>query len=203
MAGIKRSCGLKAVGGALRPDSTSPQHRPSRGVKPLPQLHTELGLPADYAATRGLALQPEADEAALVTIATTDDARPIRLLPPAAVAWEKMHAAAHSAGLTLIPLSGFRSVARQAEIIRAKLAAGQPLAEILRFVAAPGYSEHHTGRALDLGAPGEPPLDESFARTAAFAWLSAHAESHGFHLSYPRENPHGIAYEPWHWCWRE
>jgi D-alanyl-D-alanine carboxypeptidase len=20
-------------------------------------------------------------------------------------------------------------------------------------------------------------------------------------MSYPRGNPHGIVYEPWHWCW--
>ena len=26
--------------------------------------------------------------------------------------------------------------------------------------------------------------------------------AHGFVLSYPRDNPHGIVYEPWHWCWR-
>ncbi len=167
----------------------------------IARLHAELGIPADYATARGLARQAEAEEAALVTIATTGDARPIRLLPPAAVAWEKMRAAARTAGLTLIPLSGFRSIARQAEIIRAKLDAGQPLDEILRLVAAPGYSEHHTARALDLGAPGEPPLDETFARTTAFAWLNTHAGSHGFHLSYPPGNSHGIAYEPWHWCW--
>jgi len=101
----------------------------------------------------------------------------------------------------LLPLSGFRSVARQEEIIREKLSAGQPLADILRLVAAPGYSEHHTGRALDLGAPDEPPLEEGFAETAAFTWLVAHAGDYGFRLSYPRGNPHGIAYEPWHWCW--
>ena len=27
------------------------------------------------------------------------------------------------------------------------------------------------------------------------------AGAHGFRLSYPRDNPHGIVYEPWHWCW--
>ena len=21
-------------------------------------------------------------------------------------------------------------------------------------------------------------------------------------MSYPRDNPHGIVYEPWHWCWQ-
>jgi len=68
--------------------------------------------------------------------------------------------------------------------------------------AAPGYSEHHGGRALDIGTPDEPPAEESFEKTAAFEWLQRNAEGHGFVLSYPRDNPHGIVYEPWHWCWR-
>ena len=49
------------------------------------------------------------------------------------------------------------------------------------------------------GPPGEPPAEESFERTAAFDWLRTHAGAHGFTMSYPRDNPHGIVYEPWHW----
>lgn len=81
-------------------------------------LHRELGLPADYAARRGLPLQPEADEATLVTIAQKDDGTPVRLIPSAAAAWQRLHAAARDVGHTLLPLSGFRSVDRQAAIIR-------------------------------------------------------------------------------------
>lgn len=165
-------------------------------------LHRELGLPADYALRRKLALQPEADEAALLTIATPPDSPPVRLTAPAAAAWTQLHQAALANSILLEPLSGFRSVNRQAEIIRGKLAAGQPLAAILASVAAPGYSEHHTGCALDLSTPGEPELAEGFAQTPAYAWLREHAAKHGFHQSYPRDNPHGIVFEPWHWCWR-
>ncbi len=92
-------------------------------------------------------------------------------------------------------------IARQAELIRAKLDAGQPLETILQILAAPGCSEHHTGLAVDVGTPGLPPLQERFAETAAFAWLSRHAQGFGFSLSYPRGNLHGIVFEPWHWCW--
>jgi D-alanyl-D-alanine carboxypeptidase len=168
----------------------------------LSKLHASLGLPADYATRRRLTPQSEPGLHTLVTIAHTDDDRPIQLTPAAAAAWAGMHLAARAAGLTLIPVSGFRSIARQAEIIRAHLAAGRALEEILTLVAAPGYSEHHTGRAVDITAPDDPPLAEGFALTSAFAWLSNHAPSFGFHLSFPRNNPHGIAYEPWHWCWR-
>ncbi|MFX5776691.1 D-alanyl-D-alanine carboxypeptidase family protein, partial [Acinetobacter baumannii] len=50
--------------------------------------------------------------------------------------------------------------------------------------AAPGFSEHHSGHALDIGTPGDAPAEESFETTDAFAWLQAHAGGHGFHLSY-------------------
>jgi len=163
-------------------------------------LHRALGIPADYPARRHLPVQREARQ--LVTAArAADDGRPVRLTPSAAAAWKRMRAAAAQAGLELLPISGFRSVARQAVIIRRKLAAGESLEAILQLVAAPGCSEHHTGRALDLGSPGHTGLEADFAKTREFRWLKRHASEFGFFLSYPRQNPHGIAFEPWHWCW--
>ena len=58
-----------------------------------------------------------------------------------------------------------------------------------------------SGRAVDLTTPGYAPVEEEFERSPAFAWLKRHASRFGFRLSYPRRNRHGIAYEPWHWCW--
>ena len=72
----------------------------------------------------------------------------------------------------------------------------------LPIFAAPGFSEHHTGRALDIGTPGFVDLEENFETTAAFAWLQVHAEEFGFTLSYPKGGTRGIGYEPWHWLWR-
>ncbi len=167
----------------------------------IDELCKSLGIPASYSVDRRLPRQPESPSAQLIEIASAPDRRALRLDKSAAAAWHAMNAAAKASGLVLLPLSGFRSVARQAEIIRTKLAAGRPLAEILHVNAAPGFSEHHTGRALDLGTPGDPPFDASFAQTPAFAWLSQHATTFGFVLSFPHENPHGIAFEPWHWCW--
>jgi len=167
----------------------------------LAALHRELGIPPAYATDRLLMPFAEANESDVREVALNPDGRPVRLVPPAAAAWRNMRDAAAADHIELIALSGFRSIARQTEIIREKLAAGQPLAEILRRVAAPGFSEHHTGRALDIGSPEHSELDEDFARTAAFRWLEAHAARFGFRLSFPRHNPHGIIYEPWHWCW--
>ena len=164
-------------------------------------LWTKLGIPADYAEQRHMPVQTQAPR--LVSIGpAADDGKPLRMTPRAAAAWRRMRAAGARDGLQLLPLSAFRSVARQTKIIREKLAAGEKIADILRLVAAPGCSEHHTGRALDIGSPAEQELDEHFARTAEFRWLKKHAAEFGFHLSYPRRNPHRIGYEPWHWCWR-
>ncbi len=170
-------------------------------VQRIAALGRELGIPADYAARRGLPLQSEATE--VVSVGTSPEGRDVCLIPAAAAAWRELHAAATQANLVLLLISGFRSVARQAEIIRAKLAAGQAPDAILRLVAAPGYSEHHTGRALDVGSPGELTLEESFALTPAYGWLTQHASRFGFTLTYPRCNPYGIAFEPWHWCWQQ
>lgn len=165
----------------------------------LRQLWAGLGIPADYARCR-LPLQREAKR--LVSIGrTADDGKILKLTPRAAAAWRRMLAAAAQDGVTLLPLSAYRSVSRQKNIIRQKLAAGERITGILRLIAAPGCSEHHTGRALDLASPDSPNLDEHFARTSAFRWLRINADRFGFHLSYPRNNPYGIGYEPWHWCW--
>ncbi len=167
----------------------------------LQKLWAALGIPADYAAAHGLPLQREATR--LVSLGrAADDGRLVRVTPATAAAFRRMRAAAAHAGVTLLPLSGFRSVQRQTQNIRRKLAAGQAIGDILRLVAAPGCSEHHSGRALDIGSPDDVGLDEKFGRTRAFRWLSRQASDFGFHLSYPRRNPHGIGYEPWHWCWQ-
>lgn len=166
----------------------------------LRKLWTQLGIPADFARRAEKRLQSEALR--LVGIGrATDDGRILRVTPATARSWRKMQAAAQADGVMLLPLSAFRSVARQALIIRRKLARGDRLEDILRVNAAPGCSEHHTGRALDFGAPGHWKLEASFARTREFRWLRRHAGGFGFRLSYPRGNRQGIAYEPWHWCW--
>lgn len=154
-------------------------------------------IPRNYGKKRGLPRRVEAAE--LDSVGCSADGRDILLSPRAAEAWSKMRDAASSAGVTLVPISGFRSIERQKEIIESKLSKGETIASILAAVGAPGYSEHHTGRAIDIGTPGEPPLTESFASTRAYSWLDAHASEFGFRLSFPRGNPHGIAYEPWHW----
>ena len=129
--------------------------------------------------------------------------RPQRLIPPALQAWSKMKARAAESGITLHLISAFRSPEYQYGLLKRKLDAGQSIEQILEVNAAPGYSEHHTGKAIDVGTPGCAALVEEFELTPAFFWLREHAGQFGFWLSYPRNNLAGMAYEPWHWCFQE
>ncbi len=170
-------------------------------VLPLHALHERLdalGLDAgEYAERIGLPLV--AEPRWLAHAGFDRFRRPLWLHARTARAWAGLRAAALRDGIVLEAISGYRSHDYQLGIFERKRARGLTVDDILTVNAAPGFSEHHSGRALDIGTPGEPPAEESFELTAAFAWLREHAGSHGFAMSYPRDNPHGIVYEPWHW----
>jgi len=164
----------------------------------IESMHRELGIPADYAQRFQLPLRTEAVE--LTAIGADIYGRQQQLVSRAAHDWQAMRAQAQRENVLLLVISAFRSVDYQRGVIARKLAAGKPLDDILKVNAAPGYSEHHTGCALDLTTGGQMTLETGFENTQAFAWLMQHAQHFGFRLSYPRDNRHGIAYEPWHWA---
>ena len=163
----------------------------------LRELHAELGIPENYGRDTGLAVFGEPSE--LVEVGPNLVGRMQRLRPDAARQWQAMAGAADKVGIQLLIVSGFRSVEYQAALIRSKIEAGQIIADILRINAAPGHSEHHTGQAVDIATPGSRPLTEEFETTDAFRWLESRAVEFDFSMTYPRENPWGIAFEPWHW----
>lgn len=123
------------------------------------------------------------------------------LAPDAARAFVRMRDQAAHDCVPLQLVSAFRSAQYQLGILERKLERGQAIEDILRVSAAPGYSEHHSGRAIDLTTPGFAALEEAFEQSEAFAWLTRNAARFHFAMSYPRGNPHRIVYEPWHWCW--
>ncbi|WP_028450653.1 M15 family metallopeptidase [Chitinibacter tainanensis] len=166
----------------------------------LAQLWQQLGIAPAVLQEKSLCIFAEASE--LVDVETATDGRVWQLTPAAAAAWLAMQAAAANAGIELRIASAYRASSRQVELIERKLALGQSIEDILQVLAPPGCSEHHTGRAIDIYSPGGPVVEEAFEDTAAFAWLQAHAGEFGFTLSFPRANPYGYVYEPWHWCYQ-
>jgi D-alanyl-D-alanine carboxypeptidase len=113
--------------------------------------------------------------------------------------WQAIKAAAKQDGIELQLVSAFRSVEYQCQLVRRKALTGLALDDIFRVSAIPGFSEHHTGRALDITCPNSETLEESFETTDTFAWLQVNASRFTFFMSYPRNNAAGIIYEPWHW----
>ena len=113
-----------------------------------------------------------------------------------------MKTAAAEQGVSLFLISAFRSLQYQHDLIAGKLQKGRSLKQILAVNAAPGFSEHHSGCAVDLGTTDCDALVEEFENTEAFQWLEENSGSFGFVMSYPRDNPHGLVYEPWHWCYQ-
>lgn len=161
------------------------------------ELFSQLGIPPDYGHVPPLPRYAEATE--LEEVETNIVGRMQKLAPETARDWRRMKDAAEHDGVMLLIVSGFRSIAYQTELVRNKIAAGQRIEDILAVSAAPGFSQHHTGRAIDIATPGARPLTADFETTAAFEWLGRHAASYRFRMPYGRGNAYAIAYEPWHW----
>lgn len=165
----------------------------------MDRILDELGICRASLLSRGLC---PCEEARVLEIAETgDDGKPHYLTAEAAEAWRNLRDAAEADGIVVRIASAFRSREYQAEIIRRKLDRGAAIEDILAVCAAPGFSEHHTGRAIDVASPGTALLEVEFERSPAFAWLQANASRFGFRLSFPRGNSRGYQYEPWHWCY--
>ncbi len=126
----------------------------------------------------------------------------IKLRRAAAEQYKAMAAAAAAEGITLVPISGFRSLDDQQYLFfDVKAKRGQDPSKRAEVSAPPGYSEHHTGYAIDIGDANVPAADlnPTFENTAAFQWLQKNAAYYSFEISFPRNNPQGVSYEPWHW----
>jgi len=160
----------------------------------------QLGITQEYGRIHRIGLQQEAVR--LQSIGSDIYGRNQQMFPPAAQAWQSMRQQAAGQGIELQAVSAFRSVDYQAGIVRRKLDKDLALEEILAVSAAPGFSEHHTGRAIDITSPGFSVLEEEFEKSAAFEWLHLHAATFSFRMSFARGNRHRVAYEPWHWAWR-
>ena len=126
----------------------------------------------------------------------------LQLRPEASQAFLAMQRAAAGDGVDLVVLSAFRSVNLQRQLFfDVKAERNQSAKDRARVSAPPGFSEHSTGFAVDLGdgrLPGTN-VSTSFDGTPAYRWLAANAHRFHFQLSFPAGNAQGVSYEPWHW----
>ena len=113
----------------------------------------------------------------------------------------KMREDAKKDGTYLVFLSGYRSINLQKDIFYSlKSMRNQIAAERARVSAPPGYSEHSTGFAIDIGDAynRETDFEVEFENTDAFRWLKKNAAKYHFKLSFSQNNKN-VDYEPWHW----
>lgn len=157
-------------------------------LRKIRAIHALMRIPNDYS-NRGLTLQRQSTD--LVKLSPT-----LKIDKKALAAFTAMQISAQRDGIELIIRWAYRSVDDQSYFLLDRLRWGYSIKELLTFIAAPGYSEHHTGRAIDLLH-----IDNSkpFEETPAYQWLSANAASFNFFMSYPQNNNQGIIFEPWHW----
>ena len=112
-----------------------------------------------------------------------------------------MREEARKDGIFLVFLSGYRSINLQNDIFYSlKSIRNQEASERARVSAPPGYSEHSTGFAIDIGdaTQRETDFETEFENTDAFKWLIKNAAKFHFKLSFTKDNKF-IDYEPWHW----
>jgi len=120
-------------------------------------------------------------------------------------------------GMNLVFASGYRSPERQRGIFKRKLGNNFSYAQILSGEAdshidlilsqssIPGYSKHHSGRAIDFGCDNYV-LENSFVNTKCYEWLSdndfENAKRFNFYPSYPfGVSSQGPEPEPWEFVW--
>lgn len=120
-----------------------------------------------------------------------------------AEAFKKMKLAAKRDGIKIKVVSGYRSSHYQIQVFRCRFkdANGQyiyptdeQMKARLKYSAPSGYSEHHTGLAIDINE-----TEEWFKNSPAYPWLLEHASEYGFENSFPENNLQGLGFEPWHW----
>ncbi|KAF1305271.1 M15 family metallopeptidase [Enterococcus saccharolyticus] len=129
-------------------------------------------------------------------------------------AYEDLSQAANDAGFPLAIVSAYRSVSYQEQVFQQNvdlcmsqgMTKEEAIAKTKETITEPGYSEHHTGLAIDIvdehwqmNYPKEI-LDEEFGESEGGKWLAKHAREFGFIVRYPKdkESITQITYEPWH-----
>ncbi|MEL7351084.1 MAG: D-alanyl-D-alanine carboxypeptidase family protein [Cyanobacteria bacterium P01_A01_bin.116] len=186
-----------------KPLESQPDSAASADQIPEDPAATAVTLP-DAIATFNHFYYPEADPSRIVSVGLfvrDSYEREEFLDAEAAQAFETMKAAAAADGVSLIPVSGFRTVAQQQDLFAKQVEKLGSESAAAKLSAPPNHSEHHTGYAIDIGDANVPDADikYSFEQTDAYRWLQANASDYGFEESFSKGNQQGVSFEPWHW----
>ncbi len=119
--------------------------------------------------------------------------------------YKKLAKALKEDGVEIVLDSVYRSVNAQQELWDEWSADPEKGIDYVRqYVAVPGYSEHHTGLAIDICLKKKGELvyenDDMIADRETFAKIHEKIADYGFILRYleGRDEITGYAYEPWH-----
>lgn len=129
--------------------------------------------------------------------------------------YEAFSEAATKAGFPLVIISAFRSVESQNEVFDTNVSGlmngngmteEEAIAKTKETITEPGYSEHHTGMAVDIvdqdwyNSYSTQVLDAAYGDQPGAQWIAENAPKYGFIIRYPkdRQDITGITYEPWH-----
>lgn len=111
-------------------------------------------------------------------------------------AFIEMYRAAAREGLGLVINSGYRSYEQQQKLCDTyRSLYGENY--VNKYVSFPGFSEHHTGLAFDIGSTSS----NVFVESKEYQWMLKNAHKYGFILRFTKhgENITGFRNEPWHY----
>lgn len=119
----------------------------------------------------------------------------------ARAAFEEMAAAAALEDFHLVAFSTYRSYEYQVSLYD-RYVERDGVEEADRYSARPGYSEHQTGLAFDIGEANKEQdwASSRFGDTEAGKWIADNAHLYGFIMRYPegKEPITGYMHESWH-----
>lgn len=108
-------------------------------------------------------------------------------------------------GKVLFIESGYRSGAYQLYLFLNSLQNHEFSIKVTaKFVALPGFSDHGSAESQAIDFISQRGVNcnsavEKFEALSEYKWLLMNAQKYGFVLAYPKDNPYGISFEPWHW----
>ena len=111
-------------------------------------------------------------------------------------AFIKMASDANNEGYNIRAISTYRTLDYQEKLYN-NYVKKDGIEKADTYSARPGFSEHHTGLAIDVDNIKSSYME--FENTPEFNWMLENAHKYGFILRYKKDNSiTGYIYEPWH-----